>query len=186
MIGQRRVGAWVLFVGIALSLPIAYSVHAAVPPNPVRLPYEQDVHARQWAPQGWAFFTRDPREPVVLSFRRTGDGVWRSASLGEHTQPRFAFGLNRRWRVQGVEMGLLLAALRQRSNVWSECGDELARCLEAALPAATIVNVSPEPTLCGAVGLARREIVPWAWSHAQDALTMPSQVVRLVVSCSGS
>jgi hypothetical protein len=41
-----------------------------------------------------------------------GSGRWRSASLTPYAQVKYAFGLNRRPRAQGVELGLLLGRLQ--------------------------------------------------------------------------
>src|SRR4051812_32531054 len=120
------VGAWVLFLGVVLSMPVLYSLHSALPPNAITLPFESQTQVLRWAPQGWGFFTRNPREPQIVPFLRNGH--WRSANLGPHAQFKYALGLNRRSRAQGVEMGLLLGKLGIAE--WTPCEAELATCLE--------------------------------------------------------
>lgn len=123
----RALGVQVLLVGVVLALFVVYSVHAALPPNAITLPLENSIDIRVFAPQGWAFFTRDPQEARVLPFVRSKSGAWRSANLGPFAQPRYAFGLDRKPRAQGVEIGLLLGMLRNQL-LRTEFGNRAVPC----------------------------------------------------------
>ena len=46
-----------------------------------------------------------------------------------------------------------------------------------------ITNRSPEPTLCGAIGVALQKPIPWAWIDLPRPVVMPSRVVLLEVQC---
>ena len=54
-----------LFLGVAWATAGLYVVHAQVPRNVLELPLERVLGPAIpfFAPEGWAFFTRDPREP---------------------------------------------------------------------------------------------------------------------------
>jgi antimicrobial peptide system SdpA family protein len=160
----------------------SYAVHAPMPANAVSLPYESSMRSwvRQLLPEGWAFFTRSPREADVAPVIRTGHGRWRDALLGPHAEPRNAFGFARRSRAQGVELGMLSGSLRK--DAWTDCRGPVDACLERAT-AVGVANTAPAPTLCGAVGLVSRPPVPWAWSRSSREITMPARVARLEVSC---
>lgn len=125
----RALGAQVLLVGSVLGLFVLYSVHAALPPNVLELPLERSVEPRKWAPQGWAFFTRNPREPRVLPFVAES-GTWRSANLGPHAQARYAFGLDRKSRAQGVEVGLLMGGLSGQEQTGQQTGQQAGQQTE--------------------------------------------------------
>jgi len=176
------VGAWVLTLFVVLSVPAAYSIHARLPTNAISLPWSERVNASLWAPQGWAFFTRDPREAQVTPFVQDTLGNWRSARLAPYARPKYAFGLNRRPRAQGVELGILLA-LMQRTQ-WHHCDDDIAVCIGKLSVDASVTNESPIPSLCGYVALVWQEPLPWAWATVDDRETMPSEIVRLQVTCS--
>jgi antimicrobial peptide system SdpA family protein len=176
------IGIWVVVVTVIFGVPALYSIHAALPPNVVSLPLEELIDARRWAPQGWGFFTRSPREPQVLPFARDPAETWRFAGLPPHVQVAWAFGLNRRSRAQGVEIGLLLGTLPQK--VWKSCDAEPVVCVTHAVDAVKITNESPSPTLCGRVALVRQEPLPWAWAADGADEVMPSEIVLLDVSCS--
>ena len=81
-----------------------YVLDASLPFNPIRLPFEQALQLRRIVPEGWAFFTRDPREPQPLPFSRGPDRRWRSASLGPNGRWVHAMGFDRTPRAQGTEL----------------------------------------------------------------------------------
>jgi antimicrobial peptide system SdpA family protein len=167
--------AWVV-IGI-------YAVHSRFPTNTLELPLESSLSPVLVAviPEGWAFFTRSPREDRVMPFVRDLSGRWVYSHAGPHSEPRNAFGLNRASRAQGVELGLLMAQIP--ATHWGECSEQPVACLEHASTAIPLRNESPSPTLCGAVGIARQEPLPWAWIDARDEVTMPTRTARLDVTC---
>ncbi len=136
-------------------------------------------------PQGWGFFTRDPREARIIPFGLDTEGEWTELGLGPHSRARWLFGLDRRSRAQGLEIGTLFGAVPD--DAWVDCDSgptsmEPRACLDAASPL-QVDNPSPIPSLCGQIGLVRREPVPWAWRGAADQIEMPAQVLRLDVRC---
>ena len=156
-----------------------YAVHAAMPANAIELPGEASFDARVIMPEGWKFFTKDAREPRLLAFTRDGER-WTSSDVGANADGPW-LGLDRRRRLQGVEIGLLLEALKTAS--WNKCAIGPVDCLEAAPVVAEVVNVAGITTLCGDVALVRQEPVPWAWAaHAHETI-MPSTFLRVSVQC---
>ena len=176
------VGSWVCALFLVLGLPAAYSIHARLPANAITLPASEWVDAPLWAPQGWAFFTRDPREKHVIPFIQDGSRNWRSGSLAPYFQWKYAFGLNRRPRAQGVELGILLALIPRAP--WHQCSDDIATCIRKLPVDAEVRNESPIPSLCGRVALVSQEPMPWAWASVGDREPVPSEIVSLQVSCS--
>jgi antimicrobial peptide system SdpA family protein len=158
-----------------------YVVHAQLPANAVQLPYEMKLGQpiRLVLPQGWAFFTRSPREPDVVPYLRV-DGRWRAALATPNAEPRNLFGLSRTARAQGVELGMLIGELGR--DQWLDCTVDPTVCLERATSVAAR-NTSLIPTLCGQVGLVSQQPLPWAWSQARDETIMPGRVARMDISC---
>ena len=179
--GQRALGTLTVALALGWSIVIAYAVHAGMPFNPVTLPAEDRMATRTILPEGWGFFTRDPREERILPFHKSEGGDWVSASLAPHARPSNGFGLDRMSRAQGIELGLLLENLAE--SAWSPCSERPAACLEKTSALTPLKNESPRPTLCGHVGLALQKPVPWAWASSRNRIVMPSRVLRLEVSC---
>lgn len=183
-ISPAALGAALLAVFGCWGVVLAYALQPALPYSPIRLPYQEEVRAQLFLPEGWAFFTKSPREERAHLFER-GPGGWRSASLAPIAMPRNVFGLDRAPRAQSVELGLLLTRPDVKAAKWSgPCRqDPMERCLDGVAPAARFKNPSPRPTLCGQVGIVRQAPVPWAWNLSGRKVVMPSHVLRLEVSC---
>ena len=181
--GRARAFALTAIMLTALWLSVsAYVLHSMFPFNAVALPAESDIRVRLWAPQGWKFFTRNPREDWLLPFSRSSGGSWQSASLGPNGRLDAYFGISRRPRAQGIEIGLLLFKVPKAA--WDECDHEPTVCLERSPIKATLRNRSPRPTMCGMVGFVQQKQTPWAW-EAKGATPkhMPSRVAKFEVKC---
>ena len=160
---------------------ILVSAGPAVTFNPTKPLVTQEFHPIQLVlPQGFAFFTRDAREPDLYLFQQR-DGAWQSASLGPNSRPSNLFGLNRKSRAQSVESALIVSKLLP--TAWSECRDNPTKCLGQSSVQDTIRNVVPAPTLCGPVGFVLQEPVPWAWSKSQGTTDMHSQITNIHIQC---
>lgn len=180
---SRRLGLLALGLILGWTTLTVYALHAALPFNPIELPFEKHFNIKLLLPEGWAFFTRDPRDDRMLPYQRTPEGQWAWASDTPNFQWKNAFGINRAARAQGVELGLLMKDAATLPKV--ECKESPTACLERAPVAQTLRNTSPRPTYCGQVGLVFQRAVPWAWSRTNQGkpITMPSKVLRLDVEC---
>jgi antimicrobial peptide system SdpA family protein len=174
------VGAVAVGLAACWLLVGVYVVDAAVPPNVVRLPLEKRIWARVWMPQGWAFFTRNPREERLLLFMKVGGTEWVSLRRGPYFGMSSQLGFSRVARARGIEAGLLQSTLK--AHVWQECRDDVHTCLDRFGPPVVLDNPSPVPLLCGEIALALRKPVPWAWTRDFRG-NMPSKVVKLRVRC---
>jgi antimicrobial peptide system SdpA family protein len=165
---------------IAAACLAAYAIHGSLPHNPIDLPFEEQLSTRAWAPEGWKFFTRNPREerPVLFVQR---SGRWRRAETGPASRPRYLFGLDRAGRVQGLELGLIFEQIPR--GAWRECDENPLACISSSAAAIPITNRSPKPTLCGSAGLALQKPIPWSWLELPRPVVMPSRIVRLEIRC---
>lgn len=163
-------------------VPAVYIFHAALPYNPVQLPGGRSVGLRVIAPQGWKFFTRDPREERLLVRVPDGAGGWTSDVTPTNSAPRNLFGALRSSRAQPSEMSELL--LRAPEEAWVACTEDPDVCLAAFAPPLALTNPDATPTLCGDVGFVLQPPVPWAWARRLGAVTLDSKVLRAEVSCS--
>jgi antimicrobial peptide system SdpA family protein len=132
-------------------------------------------------PQGWSFFTRDPREPTDVVYRMTGTGL--EALTFANTSQRSLFGLSRRARVHDAELMALLAPVMQ--STWKPCDVDPAGCGARYSGAPLeVANWAPTRMICGDIVVVRSRPVPWAWRRARDRLHMDSRLVRMRVDCS--
>lgn len=129
----------------------------------------------QLVPQGWGFYSKNPRDDAlnVYSFNDNYEGPqWPNNSL------KNAFGLKREGRAQGIELGLLISNLPHDIS-WTSCTDPT--CLEKGQPKAEINNPLDKPTICGEIGIAFEEKVPWAYANYEYAAS--KEMVKVDVKC---
>lgn len=174
-----RLGALAIALALGWGLVAVYAVVGVLPQAALTLPAVARV--RMVLPEGWAFFTRDPREPDVdvLAWR---DGAWTPALRRPLSSARNLFGLSRAGRAQSVELGILVDGLK--GVELSSCRGALERCADDLPPATvTIANAQGARTICGDVLVVVREPIPWAWAAVTPRVQMPAKVVRVEVTC---
>lgn len=133
------------------------------------------------APQGWAFFTRDPQSVYIAAYRLTSDG-YDDAMITPQGRVENLWGISRRARAQGPE----IAQLADEVETWTECEDPES-CLAGltASEAQHVSNNTPDPTLCGLVALAQEKPVPWSFrSFGLEKATVASASL-LNIACTG-
>lgn len=179
-VSHARLGAVAIAVGLAWIVAIGYSSYPALPYSPVRLPYAKQLHTFLWAPQGWSFFTRNPREEKRTAYVLRGS-TWESVLLAPHGRLSNLGGLRRKSRAQLLEIGRLVNGLPE--DAWLPCEESVEECLAKLPPGRAVKNTFPEPTMCGTTAIVLQRLVPWAWAQSPTPVTMPLRVVPLEVSC---
>lgn len=152
----------------------------SLPDSPLRpsMAFRRDVIAI--APQGWAFFTRDPREPVDRVYARRG-AEWVQVTYTNSSRRNW-LGLKRDARALNVELASLLTEVDEAQ--WRDCPGRLEGCLrERDVPAVAVVNRSRTRALCGDILVERRPPAPWAWSRAKRPVLLDSRIARIDARC---
>ena len=174
--GVRLAYATLLFAWGAF---LAAVVVTALPYNALSVSVDLEFGVRSIVPEGWGFFTRDPREPDLYLYRQTGDG-WVPFSTIPLAHPRNLFGISRTPRAIPVELAALLENVAEED--WTECDSDFREHV-AELPRRRVVNKMPNAAITGTVCVVSREPVPWAWASETDSDDLPCWVVMLEVEC---
>lgn len=162
-----------------LAVALVYVAHASIPETALRLPFESRAVTRQLVPEGWAFFTRDPREPDIRAYALE-DASWTQIDQSYHGG---ALGFDRSSRHQSREVGYLLQGLPPADD-WPQCTEALAGCLErhSNRERRIISNEFPGTRrLCGTVAIVLADPPPWAWAGLE--VSSSSSVQLLEVEC---
>lgn len=172
-LGLNRFTTIAVCVALAWLIPISYALRYWLPFNASRITVPNRPGVLLLTPEGWGFFTRDPRESDMFVYHKQDNSdEWVLSS-------RRTGGFGRSGRSRAMEAGTLLP---QITTPPTECVSDHESCLNTASPGDSIESVFRKPTLCGDVGIIRQEPVPWAWASDGDVI-MPSQVTRVWVSC---
>lgn len=148
--------------------------------HPVRVPLTVRHELLIVMPQGWSFFTRNPREPVDTVYVRRSDG-WRVHSFTNNSV-RNLLGISREARGVGIELQPLLRGVAE--DEWTDCNGAPLKCLTAASRHPVYVeSTSLLKSVCGDAAVVRGPPVPWAWSREYGNIEMPAKILRLHVNC---
>lgn len=175
----------VVLVAALLLAAILASYLAAMRVGPsaaVVLPAQGEASAAlsRIMPQGWAFFTKPTLAATPVAFAPAGDG-WERVAGVPNAQLRFAAGLSREGRRQGVEMASILHEVAR--STWTTCtGQSLERCA-GDKSVASVSNPLPDPTLCGELIVGGLKPTSWAWRQLSSAVTHVHEAVRVDVRC---
>jgi antimicrobial peptide system SdpA family protein len=176
---NSRLMVYVLALLFFWATVLAYTIHPILPDNPIQLPFEDVSPLTHLLPQGWSFFTRNPRLPDPYVYVRSPDGWQLAPSFAADRDPLAFF--SRSSKLPGVEADRILHDLPQLE--WQECRNHPSDCLATAPLGGTVKNTFPMPSLCGDIGLVSQELIPWAWSRATEEIIMPSKVLRVRALC---
>lgn len=166
-----------------------YGAQAVLPDNVLSLPFEKQVTSVRVMPQGWHFFTRDPREDraVVYEERDLRRGQERTL-LRPNVAAEHLFGLTRGGRASLLEVGWIQAQLASHEEFdeddWHECDDGAPACVDELPSGPALESPFANPVLCGDLVVGERGMRPWAWH--QRGLTdapLPQRLTKVTVAC---
>lgn len=131
-------------------------------------------------PQGWAFFTKSPREPAAVPYIRDDRGRWVNAGSLPQASSVNAFGLSRNQRAESTE----LAIIASRIPAFVNCADYVSICLATAVPPPTTL---PSPTrrqaFCGEVTIVMQEPVKFGYRDRVPEQTRATKIARVEIQC---
>lgn len=135
-------------------------------------------------PQGWAFFSKSQRDPLIAPYSLNEQGTAISLSKLPSTQADYLWGMSRNARAQGVEVALYASKLP--SGSWKECSsfiiDECIR-QNSQMKAVKVDNPTPSPSICGESYIVESEPVAWSYRHLTDQKQKALQVAKVGVEC---
>jgi len=140
------------------------------------------VEVKRLLPEGFGFFTRDPRENKMV-FYRIENGIFHKF-MDKDSKAIEALYFSRKVRAINLEAGTIYESLVGNAN-WYECNNITRdKCfLDEKVPLVEIQNSTKHALICGDFIVQIYETLPWAWSSSFSQELMPSNVVRLKIAC---
>lgn len=131
------------------------------------------------SPQGWGFFTRNPREPLIDLYLINNHQLEKisipNASL------KYAWGFNRGMRASSSQIAYFVDQIPE--DKWILDPRHKADSIIQTSDPFTVLNDFSCPVHCGKFLLAKTERIPWAWSKHEENLKIPRSVVIIDVTC---
>lgn len=153
---------------------------SSVPLNPISIKYQKIKEFSSLVPQGWAFFTRSPREAQILVYKINKD-TQLELEIIRHSQPENVFGLNRVQSFKMNELQLIVSKLDR--NLFLNTSWNYMNNLHGILPKKVNVvqHVFKHSRLINKeIVIIIQDIVPWAWKKNKN-LMMPAKAIRLKI-----
>lgn len=155
---------------------------AAMPYSPFSGSQIDTYNFRNMMPQGWGFFTRNPREENYFIYQKDTLGNY-ALSVNSNNGLKNLFGIKRTSRIQSMEIGVLIQRLEKYD--WISCPEGNNKCaaqIDTLSPIA-VLNTTTSPTLCGELMLTQKQTVPWAWGKHYYEIDMPAKTIKINSIC---
>ncbi|WP_419744153.1 SdpA family antimicrobial peptide system protein (plasmid) [Macrococcoides bohemicum] len=176
---KRFIGVTSILVGSIFILAMLFSIFVALPNNPISSKLKLKDYISMIYPQQWGFYSKDTRDENFLILNSK---TYKNGADWPNNIPSNLFGINRKGRAQGTEMGVISSSIPNEK--WEKCDSEYQKCIENNKENVyKIKNYTPKPQLCGNLTFIKKPPVPWAWKRNNKDIVMPSQIVRLDIVC---
>jgi antimicrobial peptide system SdpA family protein len=166
------IGKFYLFLCVFWTAIILYIFLASIPFNPLSLPFSKATQVYSLIPEGWGFFTRNPKEPNVLMYKK--QGVTWINSTRSNSDPVFWFGLSRKNRTIMSES--MTAINNIKDSLWVKRDGKINFNVSKII---LIKSAFKKPLISGDYVVIRQDPIPWAWSKNYKKLHMPYQIIRI-------
>lgn len=177
----RRSAYIVFFISLLLVIGIVYTLMAsAVRETTIDLSKMQRIQLSNLVPEGWAFFTRDPKEDNPVLYRlEKGKPVPFTIIAGSW---RNCFGLNRYSRMVTKELGTLMEYVKEAPHAMIEGEPKAGMSAIDTLKSITVPNAARHPLLQGEFLIRFVQPIPWAWANTPGIEGMTSsKIVKINV-----
>ena len=171
---------YALCLGIFLSIMPLYFLQS----NPIKNQGKVNLAIFSFVPQGWAFFTRDPREAQILIFKKNEN---KSFSIDSQKQNALAnyFGLKRRPSQMLAEFQFAKEEIPNFLYFDTVFNYQKDFELESPSKLKTYnhVNKLKHPALCGEYVIVLQKPIPWSWVENINKVKMPAKMIKINFIC---
>lgn len=161
---------------------LLYLLILSVPENPIKIRYPFFSHREVTlvAPQGWSFFTKNPRDEDIYLYKIEGSRLHKKSIV--NMQASQGFGIDRENRLISTKLLKITAGIARKD--WLTYKGDVTKFVESiGVDKFAVINVKvKEPSLCGKYCVVLKEPVPWSWSDLKH-VKMPSRFVIINFNC---
>jgi len=146
----------------------------------IKIPYELKKPFKSFFPQGWSFFTRDPREANIDLYKYNREGNLNKILISG-SEPTNLFGISRKARIVGYEVSNILGNIPQ--NKWIE---KDKNNLFTSMDSIPVLNIGEKTNLQllkkGKYLLVESKPIPWVWrNYPKDRIKDKIKVIKVQI-----
>lgn len=148
--------------------------------NPVRLSYSSAQGIYSFVPQGWAFFTRNPKENVV-KFYKVENSQLNHINGTTSLSFKDVFGLKRHKRRISEEFSQIMSNIKKECK-WQEFrGVEINKASKKTMVCDTVINNFKAPLLeNGEYLIYSSRRLPWAWAKSKTDIPYKLRKIHII------
>lgn len=131
-------------------------------------------------PEGWAFFTRNPREDQILIYSQEGD-FFNKVSL-KTTDQNQLFGIKRTNRFIQDKLGNIISEIDAKYWYRTKTGYNFHNIIDSLNQMSISVKT---PSLCGTYIIEVKKIMPWSYfkSELSGSISLDTKLIKLNLIC---
>ncbi len=152
--------------------------------NPVKFNNNIEHRFFSFVPQGWAFFTRSPREAQIILYKKNSDNKYEEINQ-RHANIYNLFGLNRKPSKVLGELQFAKKEIPKKlyyDTIFNYQKNHIIEDVNKLKPF-YYENKMYDPILCGDYLVVYQKAVPWAWSKNIDKINMPCKMIKINFIC---
>lgn len=147
--------------------------------TPYDNPYFVKKLTRNLFPEGWGFFTRNPREEMLYFLKNDNDKLIKM--INPCSSSEYSFGLDRNCRSKSAELEVIISQINDSLWVTEDTSILLGKKKIFSIPKDTVTNFFYYPKITGNILIVKQKRLPWAWSKNRNNLKIPLKYIEIYV-----
>lgn len=175
---------YIFFISIAIANIFYFTIES----NPVKYNNKIENQLFSFVPQGWAFFTRSPREAQITIYKKDKNANNFIIINQRHAHYSNLFGLIRRPSKLLGELQMIKRQIPKEHYVDTTFSYQTLKIIDDkelinSLSLETCENRFYGSDLCGEYIIVFQKPVPWAWSKNIRNVKMPCKMIKVKILC---
>lgn len=170
------------FTALSVTLSVFYIILISIPNNIISTNYNFFKNSKLSAilPQGWAFFTRNPREDQITIYSQKGENII-NVSL-KTTNKSELFGIKRSNRFIQDKLGNIISEIDKKYWYNTQTDYDFRNIANALNHVSISVSY---PSLCGTYIIEVKKIMPWSYfkSELSSNISLDTKLIKLTLIC---
>lgn len=160
---MTAVRIYYMILKLVFILVVLVSMIIVLPFNPAISKAYRLSEYRSLIPEGWAFFTRNPREPDLEVYYKI-KGAWVTNPLTPMGRLDNWFGFLRKPRAQSVDLATIMSAVKKEQ--WSHLDSGFLKNNTDTSKAYSVKYIFSgfKPVLNDTIAIVKRDAIPWSYS----------------------